>query len=191
MATCAPSRAFINGEMSAVGCSAYSHIKQEGGGGGSLLPLDINQLKVSLHLLLHLFFPLYGRTPLHVPSFISLYLSHLWYSKNCFFFINWIHFHNNIWSNDSLFAKWCLVHHPLTSWTASQLSWCTWVMNTVAILQRLRRFNLIIKFLETATVSDCVLFFLYIWIHFPLCHCYFVFFPIKNFKPYVIQTKSL
>lgn len=55
MATCAPSYAFINGELSGVGCSAYSHIKQAGGEMPSLLPFDINQLKASLRLLLHLF----------------------------------------------------------------------------------------------------------------------------------------
>lgn len=54
MATCAPSYAFINGELSGVGCSAYSHIKQAGGV-PALLPFDINQLKASLRLLLHLF----------------------------------------------------------------------------------------------------------------------------------------
>lgn len=55
IATCAPSHAFINGELSGVGCSAYSHIKQAGGEMPSLLPFDINQLRASLHLLLHLF----------------------------------------------------------------------------------------------------------------------------------------
>lgn len=55
MATCAPSHAFINGELSDVGCSAYSHIKQAEEEMPTLLLFDINQLKASLHLLLHLF----------------------------------------------------------------------------------------------------------------------------------------
>ena len=54
MATCAPSHAFINGELSGVGCSAYSHIKQAGREMPGLLPSDINQLKASLLLRLHL-----------------------------------------------------------------------------------------------------------------------------------------
>lgn len=46
--------AVINGELSGVGRSAYSHIKQAEEEMPTLLPFDINQLKVSLHLRLHL-----------------------------------------------------------------------------------------------------------------------------------------
>lgn len=61
--------AVINGELSGVGCSAYSHIKQAEEEMPTLLPFDINQPKASLHLPLHLFssVPL-SIKPLSVPG---------------------------------------------------------------------------------------------------------------------------